>query len=82
MKTSIANSRSVAGVVRVAALVALLGFLSFLPNSQAQESPAAAEQAPAAAEQAASSQPTEQAAAPKHKDKTFFEVLKEGGIVM
>jgi biopolymer transport protein ExbB len=75
MKTSIANSRSVAGVVRVAALVALLGFLSFVPNSQAQESPAAAEEA-------ASSQQTEQAAAPKHKDKTFFEVLKEGGIVM
>ncbi len=73
MKTSIANSRSVAGVVRVAALVALLGFLSFAPNSQAQESPAAAEQAPAAAEQAA---------APKHKDKTFFQVLREGGIVM
>ena len=75
MKTSIVNSRSVASVIRVAALAALLGFLPFVLSSQAQESPASAEQA-------ASPQQTEQAAAPKHKDKTFFQVLKEGGIVM
>ena len=33
-------------------------------------------------EQTSPEQQGEQAAAPKHKDKTFFEVLKDGGIVM
>jgi biopolymer transport protein ExbB len=75
MKISIANSRSFAGVMRVAALAALLGFLPFVLDSQAQESPAPAEQT-------ASPQQSEQPAAAKHKDKTFFQVLREGGIVM
>ncbi len=75
MKISIVNSRSVAGVFGVAALAVLLGFLPFVPNSQAQEPPATAEQT-------AAPQQSEQSAAPKHKDKTFFEVLREGGIVM
>jgi biopolymer transport protein ExbB len=56
-------------------MAVLIGFLPFVPNSQAQESPAATEQT--SPEQAG-----EQAAAPKHKDKTFFQVLRDGGIVM
>jgi biopolymer transport protein ExbB len=75
MKISIANSRSFTGVMRVAALAALLGFLPFVLDAQAQESPAPAEQT-------ASPQQSEQPAAAKHKDKTFFQVLRDGGIVM
>jgi hypothetical protein len=44
MKKSIANSRFIAGVLGVALIALLLGFLSFVPNSQAQESPAPTEQ--------------------------------------
>ncbi|HEY5779210.1 MAG TPA: hypothetical protein VIT00_10765, partial [Terrimicrobiaceae bacterium] len=76
MKKSIVNSSSAAGVIRIVALAVLLGFVPFVLDSQAQESPAPADQA--ASEQAAGQQP----AAPKHKDKTFMEVLREGGIVM
>jgi biopolymer transport protein ExbB len=75
MKKSIVNFRSVAGVFSLTTIAVLIGFLCFLPNSQAQESPAPTEQS--------SPEPQgEQAAPPKHKDKTFFEVLKEGGIAM
>lgn len=75
MKKSIVNSRSVAGLFGVATIAVLIGLLPFMPNSQAQESPAPTEQA-------APQQQGEQAAAPKHKDKTFFQVLRDGGIVM
>ena len=75
MKKSIVNSRFIAGVLGVAIIALLLGFLSFVPNSQAQESPAPTEQT-------ASQNQGEPAGPAKHNDKTFFEVLKEGGIVM
>ena len=76
MKTSIVNSKTAAGVMRVAVLAILLGFLPLILDLRAQE-------ASAPAEQTASPQQTEQPAAGGHKkDKTFFQVLKEGGIVM
>src|SRR4029077_10270 len=76
MKKLIVNFKSAADLLRVTAIVVLLGFLPFVPDSQAQESTAQTEQT-------SSQQQAEQAAAaPKHKDKTFFEVLKDGGIVM
>ena len=75
MKKLTVNSRPVAGALGVATIAVLLGFLPMVPHSQAQESPASTEQA-------SSQQPGEQATAPKHKNKTFFEVLKEGGIAM
>ena len=78
MKTSIVNCKSFAGVFRVALLAVLLGSLTFILDLQAQE-------APASPEQTASSQAQqgEQTAPGGHKkDKTFFEVLREGGIAM
>ena len=44
MKKSIVNSRSVAGVLGLTTMAVLLGFLPFVTDSQAQESPAPAEQ--------------------------------------
>jgi biopolymer transport protein ExbB len=78
MKTSIVHSKSFAGAFRLAALVALLGFLPSVPELRAQEAPASTEQTASPAAQQA-----EQPAASAHKkNKTFFEVLKDGGIVM
>src|SRR5262245_56791641 len=65
MKKSIVNSRAAVSVLRVATLAVLLGSLPFMARSQAQESSAQTEQA-------SSQQQGEQAAVPKHKDKTFF----------
>ena len=76
MKTSIVNSSSAAGAIRIVALAVLLGFVPFVLDSQAQESPAPAEQA--TSEQPAGFHTLHS----KHKDKTFMEVLREGGIVM
>ena len=75
MKKSIVNSRSIASVIVLATIAVLIGLLPFVPNSQAQESSAPAEQT-------APQQQGGQAAAPKHNDKTFFQVLRDGGIVM
>jgi len=78
MKTSIVNSKSFAGVFRVAVLAILLGFLPCVLDLQAQEAPASTEQ-PASPQ----AQQGEQPAAGAHKkEKTFFDVLKDGGIVM
>ena len=76
MKKSIVNSRFIAGVLGVAIIALLLGFLSFVPNSQAQESAAHSGTKPHRKNQG------EPAGPAKHKDKTFFEVFKEGGIAM
>jgi hypothetical protein len=78
MKTTIVHSKSFAGAFRLAVLVALLGFLPSVLELRAQEAPAGTEQSASAAGQQA-----EQPAAGAHKkNKTFLEVLKEGGIVM
>jgi biopolymer transport protein ExbB len=74
MKTLIVNSNSFARAFRLAVLVVLLGFLPSVLELRAQE--ASADASPAAQE-------AEQSAASAHKkEKTFLQVLKEGGIVM
>jgi biopolymer transport protein ExbB len=77
MKTSTAHSKSFAGALRLGIFVALLGFLPSILELQAQEAPAPAEQSASPA-----TQQGEQPATAHRKDKTFFEVLKDGGIVM
>ena len=77
MKTSTVNSKSFAGAFRLAVLAILLGFLPLVPDARAQEAPVSTEQSASLAPQA------QQPPAGSHrKDKTFFEVLKDGGIVM
>ena len=77
MKTSIVNSKSFAGVFRLAVLAALLGILSSVMDLRAQEAPASDGQSASSATQQA-----EQPAGAHKKDKTFFDVLRDGGIVM
>ncbi|HEY5768436.1 MAG TPA: MotA/TolQ/ExbB proton channel family protein [Terrimicrobium sp.] len=78
MKTPTANSKSFTGAFRIAVLAILLGFLPPVLNTRAEEAPVATEQSASA-----QAQQTPQASAGSHKkDKTFFEVLREGGIVM
>jgi biopolymer transport protein ExbB len=74
MKTLIVHSNSFARAFRLAVLVVLLGFLPSVLELRAQEP--SADASPAAQE-------AEQSAASAHKkEKTFLQVLKEGGIVM
>jgi biopolymer transport protein ExbB len=74
MKKLIVTSNRSGGAVRIALLVALLGFLAIVSKVGAQEP------APTASPAAQSEQSATPAA--HTKDKTFFQVLKDGGIVM
>jgi biopolymer transport protein ExbB len=75
MKILIANSSRLRGAFRLTVLVALLGFQLVSVQLRAQE--------PTPTESATARQPEQPAAASADKkDKTFFEVLKDGGIVM
>lgn len=67
MKNPPIPSSHPAGIARVALLAIFVGLLSLLPQARAQDAPA---------------EPGVPTAAAPHKDKTFFTVLKDGGIIM